>query len=78
MARLELYGTATCPYTRDLREWLEWRGCEFAEYDVEIDKRARDRMRTLAGCQRTVPLLVEDGKVVQVGWQGRGCIIAEG
>ena len=78
MARLELYGTATCPYTRDLREWLEWRGCEFAEYDVEIDARARDRMRTLAGGLRTVPLLVEDGKVVQVGWQGRGCIIAEG
>jgi glutaredoxin len=78
VARLELYGAATCPYTRDLREWLEWRGCEFAEYDVEIDTRARDRMRTLAGGQRTVPLLVEDGKVVQVGWQGRGCIIAEG
>jgi glutaredoxin 3 len=56
---------------------LEWRGCEFAEYDVEIDKKARERMRTLEGGQRTVPLLVEDGKVVQVGWQGRGCVIAD-
>ncbi len=77
MTRLELYGTATCPYTRELREWLEWKGCEFAEYDVETDKQARERMRTLAGGQRTVPLLVEDGKVVQVGWQGRGCAIAD-
>jgi hypothetical protein len=22
-----------------------------------------------------VPLLVEDGRVVQVGWQGRSCIV---
>ena len=25
--------------------------------------------------QRTVPVLVEDGKVVQIGWQGRGCVV---
>ena len=36
---------------------------------------ARVRTRTVAGAERTVPLLVEDGKVVQVGWQGRGCIV---
>jgi hypothetical protein len=23
----------------------------------------------------TVPLLVEDGKVIQVGWQGRACVV---
>jgi hypothetical protein len=23
-----------------------------------------------------VPVLVEDGAVIQVGWQGRGCVIA--
>jgi len=22
-----------------------------------------------------VPMLVEDGKVVEVGWQGRGCVV---
>ena len=26
--------------------------------------------------QRTVPVLVEDGAVVQVGWQGRGCTVS--
>ena len=39
------------------------------------DLAARDRMRALAGGQRTVPMLVEDGKVVQIGWQGHGCIV---
>ena len=24
----------------------------------------------------TVPLLVKDGKVIQVGWQGRGCVVS--
>ena len=32
-------------------------------------------MREATGGQRTVPVLVEDGKVAQIGWQGRGCIV---
>jgi glutaredoxin 3 len=77
MAGIELYGTESCPYTRDLREWLEMRRTEFTEYDVENDPEARARMRALVGAHRTVPILVDDGKVVQVGWQGRGCTVAE-
>jgi glutaredoxin 3 len=60
-----------------MREWLEWKRSEFVEYDVEADPAARTRMREIARGQRTVPILVEDGKVVQVGWQGRGCIVDE-
>ena len=75
MAKLELYGTARCPHTHEMREWLEWKRSEFVEYDVEADAVARARMRDIARGQRTVPILVEDGKVVQVGWQGHGCIV---
>ncbi len=77
MARLELYGAARCPHTCEMREWLDWKHSEFVEYDVEADPVARQRMREVAGGQRTVPILVEDGKVVQVGWQGHGCIVDE-
>jgi glutaredoxin 3 len=73
MPSLELYGTPGCPYTREMREWLELRGSEFTEYNVETDSQARERMRVLVRAPYTVPLLVRDGKVVQVGWQGRGC-----
>jgi len=76
--KTELYGTASCPYTRDMREWLEWSGREFAEYDVDADSDALHRMQEVTGGQRTVPVLVEDGKAVQIGWQGRGCIVAVG
>jgi len=77
MPSLELYGTAGCPYTSEMREWLEWKGREFTEYDVETDSRARERLRSLAQAPFSVPLLVEDGKVIQVGWQGRSCVIGK-
>ena len=76
MARFELYGTSSCPYTQEMREWLEWRRQDYVEYDVEADAAARDRMLAISGGNRTVPLLVEGGDVVQAGWQGRGCVVA--
>jgi glutaredoxin len=75
VATLELYGTTSCQYTQELRESLEWSRREFVEYDVEADPDARRRMHSLDSSLRTVPVLVEDGKVVQVGWHGRGCIV---
>jgi mycoredoxin len=75
MAPLELYGTSGCPYTSELREWLEWKGREFAEFDVEKDAEARRRMQALVPPPYAVPVLIEDGKVVQVGWQGRSCVV---
>jgi glutaredoxin 3 len=58
-----------------MREWLEWKRSEFVEYDVEEDRSARDRLLVLAQGQSSVPVLVEDGKVVQIGWRGRSCIV---
>ena len=76
MARFELFGSANCPYTAEMREWLEWKRCDFVEHDVEADRVARERLLDLNGGQCTVPVLVEEGKVVQVGWQGRSCVIS--
>ena len=58
-----------------MRDWLELQGREFVEYDVEADTEALSRFKSLPGSPRTVPVLLEDGRVVQVGWQGRGCMI---
>jgi glutaredoxin len=78
MPKTELYGSASCPYTQEMREWLEWRKREFEEYDVDADPEALARMRAATGGQLTVPVLIEDGKVSQIGWQGRGCIVGPG
>lgn len=78
MAIYELFGTPSCPYTQELRDWLDFKRREFIEYDVEADSGALSRMRALTNGQRMVPVLVEDGKVVQIGWQGHGCVVAAG
>jgi glutaredoxin 3 len=75
VAKLEIYGAARCPYTREMREWLEWLGHDFVEYDVDQDAAARRRLCQLGGGQRSVPVLIEDDKVIQVGWQGRTCMV---
>jgi mycoredoxin len=74
MARFELFRTRSCPYTSEMREWLEFQRCDFVEYDVEADPAALARMREVAPSQRMVPVLVEDGAVLQ----GRGCMIGGG
>jgi glutaredoxin 3 len=73
-SKYELFGTASCPYTRDMREWLEWKRLDFVEYDVEADAEALDRLIEVSG-QRSVPVLLEDGKVSRVGWQGHACVV---
>jgi len=72
---IELYTTVGCPYSEAAREDLEWRGVDFIEYDVERDEEALGRMLGLTGGNRTVPVIVEEGKPVQVGWMGRGCAV---
>jgi glutaredoxin 3 len=72
---VELYATASCPYSAAARDDLEWRGVEFVEYDVERDRKAYERMLELTGGDRTVPVIVERGKPVQVGWMGQGCFV---
>jgi len=67
----------SCPYTREMRECLEWRNREFEEYDVDSDLDALARMLAVTGCQRMVPVLVEDGKAAQIGWRGHGCVIGK-
>lgn len=75
MMKLELFGTNSCPFTQEMREWLEWKGFDYVEYDVEADPEARARMLAISGGKRMVPLLSENGELVQVGWQGRGCVV---
>ena len=74
-ARVILYAASGCPYSEAAREDLEWRGVDFVEHDVEKDGEALDRMLQLTGGDRTVPVIFEEGKPVQVGWMGRGCIV---
>jgi glutaredoxin len=72
---IELYGTRACPYTGELREHLLWQRVSFTEYDVESDADARARLVALTGSRPAVPVLVEGGRVKEIGWRGRSCAI---
>ena len=72
---VELYTAAGCEFSEAAREDLVWRGVEFVEYDVENDPGARERMLGITGGNRTVPVIVEEGKPIQVGWMGQGCFV---
>lgn len=71
----ELFGASGCPYTSELREHLLWNRIEFTEFDVEVDRAARERLLSLTGGPAVVPVLVEGGRVRQIGWQGRTCAV---
>jgi glutaredoxin 3 len=73
---LELYGSASCPYTAQLREELRWQRKAFVEYDVDGDPDAFARLVGLCEGDRTIPVLIDDERVVQVGYEGRGCYAA--
>ncbi|HEY7286892.1 MAG TPA: Uxx-star family glutaredoxin-like (seleno)protein [Vicinamibacterales bacterium] len=75
---VELFGTTGCPYTSELREHLMWNGIDFVEYDVEADETALSRLRALTGRRAAVPVLVEDGRVTEIGWRGRSCLVLAG
>ena len=65
MPELELYGTASCPFTRDAREGCEWKRRTFVEYDVDAGCRGARAAAPRSTGQRAVPVLVEDGRVVR-------------
>lgn len=73
--RLEVYGASHCQYTTELLDDLEWRGEPFVYYDIEQDDDAKARFAELTQNGRSIPILVEDGKVTSTGYQGRSCLI---
>ena len=77
MKHVELYGTSTVPTPATCASGWRCAAPISSNTTWRPTARRRERMRSVAGGQRTVPVLVEDGAVVQVGWQGRGCTVGE-
>jgi glutaredoxin 3 len=63
-----IYGKDSCPYTADARDHFSRRG-QVQYLNVKKDAEALRQMLELAGGQRRVPVIVEDGKVT-IGFGG--------
>jgi len=64
-----IYGKDTCPYTNAARDHYAATGLPFAYVNVKKDAAQLEKMLTLSGGRRSVPVIVEDGKVT-IGFGG--------
>lgn len=59
--RVITYTTPTCPWCRQLKEYLNQKGVQYTDYNVAVDRARFDEMMKLTG-QAGVPVTVIDGK----------------
>lgn len=58
-----IYSTPTCPYCRQVKEYLTEKGVAFTDYNVASDTEARNQMVQKSG-QLGVPVIDIDGKII--------------
>jgi glutaredoxin 3 len=67
-----IYTKPGCPYCAKAREYYTERGIPFEDRNAQDNPVYRREMLEITGGDRTVPVIVEDGKLKQIGWEGRG------
>jgi len=69
---VRIYTKPGCPYCAKAREYYNERGISFDERNAQDDLKFREEMLSLTNGDPTVPVIVEDGRLKQIGWEGRG------
>lgn len=69
---VKLYTKPGCPFCEKARQSYRARGIAFEEFNAQDDLKFRKEMLSITEGDPTVPVIVEDGKLKQIGWEGRG------
>ena len=69
-AMVLIYGKENCPYTQRARNDYEARQVTFEYIDVKKNRADLDRMLEVSGGVRRVPVIVEEGGKVTIGFGG--------
>lgn len=72
MSTTIIYTKPGCPYCAKAKVFYRERGIQFEERNAQDDLAYRREMFSLNGDDPTVPTIVEDGRLKQIGWEGRG------
>ena len=67
-----LYTKPGCPYCQKAREHYKEMGIAFDDRNAQDNPVYRKEMLSISNGDPTVPVIVEDGKLKQIGWEGRG------
>ena len=69
---LIIYTKPGCPYCAKAREHYSHLGIPFEDRNAQDNMDYRKEMLSVSGGDPTVPVIVEDGHLKQIGWEGRG------
>jgi glutaredoxin len=69
---LIIYTKPGCPHCAKAREYYTQQGTHFEDRNAQDNLEFRAEMFAFSGGDPTVPTIVEDGKLKQIGWEGRG------
>ena len=67
-----LYTKPGCPYCAKAREHYTQEGIAFEDRNAQDNLAYRKEMFAFTGGDPTVPTIVENGELKQIGWEGRG------
>jgi glutaredoxin 3 len=72
MANVVIYTKPGCPYCAQAKAWYQDQGVAFEERNAQDNREYRQEMFRYSDNDPTVPVIVIDGKLKQIGWEGRG------
>ncbi|MFN7946041.1 MAG: Uxx-star family glutaredoxin-like (seleno)protein [Blastocatellia bacterium] len=72
MAEVVIYTKPGCPYCAKAMDWYNAQGIAFTEKNAQDNREYRKEMFSYSNGDPTVPVIVENGKFKQQGWEGRG------
>jgi glutaredoxin 3 len=72
MKHVVIYTKPGCPYCAKAMAWYNEKGIAFEERNAQDNREYRKEMFRYSDNDPTVPVIVIDGKLKQVGWEGRG------
>lgn len=72
MSDVVIYTKPGCPYCAKAKTWYRDQGIDFVEKNAQDNLSFRREMLSFSKNDPTVPVIVIDGRLKEIGWQGRG------
>ncbi len=72
MANVIIYTKPGCPYCAKAMAWHKEQKIAFEERNAQDNREYRNEMFSYSDNDPTVPVIVVEGRLKQIGWEGRG------